>query len=153
MRRLDASVTASAGTPPRRVHGADDILLRALEADIDRIARQPEGGAGRHLEPGQRRLSFEMAPDERREQVGESAIEHERDRRRERGHDKAAVDLSCLHPGEFGADPGRGQPPVRARSARRGRLRRRRGGFHSGQRKPHRAPDWKAVASGEFGFT
>ncbi len=81
------------------MHGAEHVVFGAFEPDVDRIAREPEGGAGRGPKPGESGLTLEVTPDDGGEKVSRNDIDSQRDRSR---RDEAPIDLSLRHISDFG---------------------------------------------------
>ena len=82
------------------MHAAEHIILGAFKPDIDRVAREPERGSRRRLEPGKLGLVFEMAPEERSQEIGQSEVEG---RGGDRSGRQAPVNLFRRHFGDSGA--------------------------------------------------
>jgi hypothetical protein len=86
--------------PAGRAHGAHQVLLRADQADVDRVAGDAESGDGAGSEIRDLSLALVVAPDERRGQIGQHEISR-RDRRDD--GDRAATDeIRRRHRGDSG---------------------------------------------------
>jgi hypothetical protein len=88
------------GPPSGGAHRAQHVVFCSFKPNIDRVAREPERGAGGRLHVRKARLVLEMAPEKWGEDIGQDDI---RGYGADRGRRQTPVDLSRCHPGSFGA--------------------------------------------------